>query len=76
MSEATWLRIFSDNLLDMLGEAGMTQSDLADASGLSEGSISNYINKKQMPGVKALINISHALDCTLDELMDFGDTIA
>lgn len=75
MSEATWLRIFGDNLLDMLGDRGMTQKDLAEESGLSEGTISKYLCKKQMPGVKALINISHALDCTLDELMDFGDTI-
>lgn len=75
MTEYEWLDIFGDNLVDLLKEANMTQRELADAAGLSEGSISNYIHKRKLPGVKALVNISEALDCPLDDLMFFGDRI-
>ena len=56
-------------------EKGYTQRELADASGLSEATISYYIRKIKMPGVKALINIAYALNCTIDELVDFGEHI-
>ena len=75
MTELQWLEIFGDNLKDMMDGAGYTQRDLADDTGLSEATISKYINKQQMPGVKALISIAYVLDCSLDDLMDFGDRI-
>lgn len=75
MSELEWLNIFGDNLVNMLDDARMSQRDLADETGLSEGTISNYIHKRQIPGIKAIINISYALDCDLNDLIDFGDII-
>lgn len=75
MSELEWIDIFGDNLAEMLDEARMTQRDLADAAGLSESSISRYINKEMAPSFKAIINISYALDCSVDDLIDFGDMI-
>lgn len=75
MTEAEWLNIFSDNLIDMLNEYGYSQEELAYETNLSQGTISKYINKKQMPSLKAIINIAYALDCSIDELIDFGDTI-
>lgn len=75
MSEQEWLNIFGDNLADMLKTAYLTQDDLSEMTGLSRATISRYINKKQMPGPKALVNIAEALDCDYEELMWFGDTI-
>lgn len=75
MVEREWLAIFGVNLMDMLDEAKMTQRDLADATGLSEASICKYIQGHQMPGVRALVNIAAALNCSIDELADFGDKI-
>lgn len=75
MVEREWLAIFGVNLMDMLEEAKMTQRDLADATGLSEASICKYIQGHQMPGVRALVNIANALNCSIDELADFGDKI-
>lgn len=75
MTECEWMDIFASNLIEMLQEARMTQRELADAAGLSEGAISMYISRNRMPNVKALINISEALDVTLDDLMYFGDRI-
>lgn len=75
MTEAEWLEIFSDNLKDMMNSAGYTQRDLSDDTGLAESTISRYMTNKQMPCIRALVNIAYVLDCSLDDLMDFGDRI-
>lgn len=75
MSEYEWLQTFGDNLRDLLIDAGMSQQELSDETGLSRSAISRYINKQKMPGLKAVINIAYALDCSLDDLIDFGDKI-
>ena len=75
MSEQEWLDIFGDNLVSILEEYKMTQDELAEETGLSKGTISKYIRKKQIPNLKAIINLSYALDMDIDELIDFGDRI-
>ena len=75
MTEAEWLDIFSNNLIDMLNEQGYSQEELAYETNLSQSTISKYINKKQLPSLKAIINIAYALDCSIDELIDFGEKI-
>lgn len=75
MSELEWLEIFGDNLASWMEEYGYSQKDLAIATGLSESAISNYIHKKRMPTIKAIINISYVLDIELSDLIDFGGRI-
>lgn len=75
MSEVEWLDEFGDNLIGLMNRARMSQRSLANATGLSEGTISKYINGQQMPGIKAVINIAYALDCSIDDLVDFCDRI-
>lgn len=75
MTLKEWSDNFGDNLLELLEDRKMTQYELAKYSGVSVGSISAYINKQSLPGVKAIINLSCALDVDVDELIDFGDTI-
>lgn len=75
MSEVEWIDIFGDNLVDMLKEYKMSQRELADAAGLTESAISNFIHKRRAPSFKAIINIAYAFDCSIDELIDFGDQI-
>lgn len=75
LSEIQWLGMFGDNLRYLLDDYHMTQKDLAEMTGLSEGTISKYINKTQMPTVRAIINISYALDESIDDLIDFGERI-
>ena len=72
MSEAEWIDIFGDNLRDILIEQWTPQEELAEAIGVSEGTVSKYIHKKMMPSVRSLINMCYELDISLDELMDFG----
>ena len=75
MSEYEWMQKFGRNLKAMLEDAWTSQSQLAADTGLSDATISRYINGLQIPTVKAVINICYALDCGLDELIDFGEPI-
>lgn len=75
MNEVEWLDIFGDSLRDILSEQGLTQRDLADETGLAESTISKYINKIQMPGIKAIVNIAEALNISIDDLIFFGEKI-
>lgn len=75
MTEQEWIDIFGDNLRDILKEYGYTQRDLADAIGVTESTISRYINKQRMPTVPILINMSLELGIELDEFAIFGDRI-
>ena len=76
MSEQQWLNIFGSSLWLKMREAGyFTQEEFAEDIGVSPATLSKYLNKTQMPGVKALINISYVLDWDLNELMDYGRMI-
>lgn len=75
MSEMEWLQIFGNNLLYHMQTRGMSQRDLAEATDLTQASISRYSSGRQMPGIKAIVNMANALGCTTDELIDFGSMI-
>ena len=75
MTITEWSNCFSENLLELLEDRRMSQLELAQESGVAVGSISSYINKKSLPGIKAIVNIAFALDVDVSELVDFGDTI-
>lgn len=75
MSEVEFIDIFADNLRDIMKEVGITQSELADESGLSRATINRYLEKQRLPTLKALINICDVLDCDLDELIPTYDQI-
>lgn len=75
MTEQDWLDAFGDNLAEMLFELGMTQQELANRTGLAKSTISDYIHKVKLPGIRAIVNIAYALDVDVNELVDFGDTI-
>lgn len=75
MSEVEWMRIFGDNLKEVMDEQGYTQKDLAEATGLSEASISNYVNARKMPTIRAIINLSFELGIGFEDFINFGDRI-
>lgn len=75
MSEVEWINIFANNLILMLDEKGLTQKDLAVMTGFSESIVSEWINKKKMPSVRAILAISYELGEDLYDLIDFGDRI-
>ena len=75
MSEMEWLRTFAGNLAYYLDLHGISQNELAKRSGLEQGSISRYASASQMPGIKAVVNIAHALGVSVDELTNFDSMI-
>lgn len=75
MTEVEWLATFSEELKTCLKERNMTQRELADKSGLAESSISEYIKGHKLPGIKAAINMSYALNMDIGELVDFGQRV-
>ena len=75
MTQTEWKNIFGENLDSLLRERGMSQAQLARDSGVSTAMISEYINKRSIPGLTAAINIAYALDISIDELVDFDERI-
>jgi transcriptional regulator with XRE-family HTH domain len=75
MTITEWSSEFSENLVELMKDRRISQLELAQESGVSVGSISAYIHKTSLPGVKAILNIAFALDVDVSELIDFGDTI-
>ncbi len=75
MTEFRWLYEFSENLQRVMHDAGFTQKRLAIETGLSEAAISNYINGTKIPKATTLINLAYALECSVDDLIDFGSQI-
>ena len=75
MSQQEWLNIFGDNLISILEKEQISQKELSRLTGLSESTISRYINKLQMPTVRAIINISYALDWSFEDMLNYGDII-
>lgn len=75
MSETVWMKTFGNNLIYFMQQAGMTQEQLAMATGLTQASISRYAAGLQMPGVRAIVNLANVLGVSVDDLIDFGDMI-
>lgn len=75
MSEVEWLKIFGDNLYEMMKDGYLTQEDIAEMTGYSQSTVSKWIAGTQAPTVFAIINISYALDVDYFDLIDFGDRI-
>ena len=75
MKQSEWKNVFGNNLSDILEEKGMSQAQLARDRGVSMGMISDYINKRSVPGIFAVINMAYALDMEVSELIDFGDRV-
>lgn len=75
MTLSEWKSIFANNLVGLLEEKQMSQSQLARDSGVSTGMISDYINQRSVPGIFAIINMAYALDIDVGEFIDFDERI-
>lgn len=75
MDEKKWLQYFGDRLAEKMRDAGFTQDEFANRIGVAPSTVSKYVNKTQVPGLKALTNMSRVLGCTIDELIDCKDEI-
>ncbi len=69
IGETMAIEIFSDNLRDIMEDARINQSELAKVSHLTQGTISKYLKKQQMPTMKAIMNLCYALNCSYQDLL-------
>ena len=75
MTQSEWKSIFGNNLVDLMAEKGLTQSQLARDAGLSVSRINDYIKENATPSIFAVINLAYALDMDVGELVDFDERI-
>ena len=67
--DCDWRVIFRTRLQEKLEESGMSQKELADRVYVSKAAISYYISGVRTPGIPTLINIAHALNCSVSDLI-------
>lgn len=69
ISEAEWRKIFVCNLNRKMRNMAMTQTRLAEKTGVSQITISKYINGLATPSSFNLIKMARALKCSIHELV-------
>jgi len=75
MTEKEWRGNFSENLEYLIRESGYTQREVADMAGVGESTLSRYLSGSQVARVTVLLNFAYVLDCTLDDMADFGEHV-
>lgn len=70
-SREDWSKHFANNLIDMMNYRGMDQTYLSERSGVSQQSISNYMNGKGMPTGYVINKLAKALSCDISDLDNF-----
>lgn len=70
-SKEDWSKHFSHNLIDIMNHRGIDQTYLSELSGVSQQSISNYINGKGMPTGYVIDRLAKALHCNVSDLVGF-----
>lgn len=67
-SEDNYQRDFSYNLMCKMADAGVNRGLLAEKTGISQVSISKYLNRKTLPSIYNCEKIARALNCSVSEL--------
>lgn len=75
MTRKEWRHNFSLRLRQLLIDEDISQMELAEIIGVSDATISNYINEKQTPTMEVIVNIAYEFRITIDDLIDFGEPI-
>lgn len=70
IDEQTCREAFAYRLQDWMKIRNHTQWTLAEYTGLSRGTINNYIHAKATPSLTAIKKIARALDCSVTELIE------
>lgn len=68
MTEQECRHEFAVRLRRLMFREGISQKDLSDMTGISEVTLSNYINGKRTPNFFNVDKISKALGCSIDSL--------
>lgn len=76
MTEQEWRKEFARRLLKIKhNNKDYDQKELAEASGISESTISHYMKGTRTPKGDNIVKLAKALECTTDELMMVDEKI-
>lgn len=73
MTKEQWRYEFSFRLRKRMKRKGYNQRQLAELTGLSEVTLSRYINGVREPSSSVVYRIAKVLNCTVDELVAFDE---
>lgn len=62
-------KAIADNLRYLLDEKHLSQRELAEKSGITEVTVSRYINGTRIPNGNTVVKLSDALECSCDDIL-------
>jgi DNA-binding Xre family transcriptional regulator len=69
-NDESWKRNFAERLFRRMRVMHITQEELAKLTGISQVTISKYVNAKAMPNGINLSRLARVLECSVSELID------
>ena len=69
MTDKRWMHIFACNLLWAMETEGVSQRELSRKTGISENTISNYVNENRKAEITNVIKIADALHYDIRDLI-------
>lgn len=69
MTEEEWRKYVRKNIRIRLRQKGWTQKTLANEMGLTEATISRYLNCERTPSSFVILKMAIALGCTINDLV-------
>ena len=75
MTQAQWSRKFAEKVRKHMAYNGYSQRDLARLAKIPENTISRYLSGERIPRADQCINIAKALNCSVMELIQFGEMV-
>lgn len=75
MNQTEWQKKFAKQIRRKLAANNINQRELSERSGISEVTISRYIKCRRIPRVGEILKLAIALNCSVDELINFGELI-
>ena len=75
LTKAQWCRKFSEKVQKIMGYRGFSQRELARVAKIPENTLSRYLSGQRIPRADQIVNIAKALDCTVSELIQFGEMV-
>lgn len=71
MTDQEWRERFANKLSYMIQKRGCTQSEFAEEVGMSEVTLSRYVQGHRIPKANILADLARALDCDPSDLIYF-----
>ena len=72
-SASDWQRDFRDELVERMYDCGYTQQTLSEKIGISQQTMSKYLNKESIPSGYVLSKMADALHCSMDDIGRFSN---